>query len=70
MVDTKYTLMPDNPKVVPGKKFELSKNGQFDVYFDVGDQSSGQGCFFRDLQSLLMRKERAIFKSPIATNAS
>ena len=50
VVDTKYTLMTVNPKVVPGKKFQLSENsGLFLVYFDVGDLSSGRG-FFRDLQ--------------------
>ena len=50
VVDTKYTLMTVNPKVVPGKVFQLSENsGLFLVYFDVGDPSSGRG-FFRDLQ--------------------
>ena len=38
VVDTKYSLMPVNPKIVPGTKFKLSENSAlYDVYFDVGD---------------------------------
>ena len=40
VVDIKYTLMTINPKIVPGKLFQLPENsGLILVYYDVGDPS-------------------------------